>query len=98
MINIFVGNLDFEVTEEALRSAFGAYGKVETVTMVLDRDTGQPRGFAFIEMSNAEEAEKAIRSLDGSILNRQALRVNEARPKAQRDDAPGARDHRRHRI
>ena len=68
MINIFVDNLDFAVTEEQLRAAFGAYGAVETVTIVLDRDTGQPGGFAFVEMSNSQQAENAIRSFDGTLL------------------------------
>lgn len=98
MSNIFVGNLDFGITEEQLRAAFAAYGAVETVTIVLDRDTGQPRGFAFVEMSNAQEAENAIRSLDGTLLKQRALRVNEARPKSRRDDTFHGREHRRHRI
>ena len=98
MINIFVGNLDFAVTEDQLRAAFDAYGTVQTVTIVPDRDTGQSRGFSFVEMSNAEEAANAIRSLDGALLNQRPLRVNEARPKPRRDDAFRAREHRRHRI
>ena len=98
MINIFIGNLDFAVTEEQLRAAFGAYGAVETVTIVADRDTGQPRGFAFLEMSNAQEAQNAIHSLDGTLLNQRPLRVNEARPKSRRDDAVPGRHHRRHRM
>ena len=77
MINIFVDNLDFGVTEDQLRAAFGAYGQVETVTIVLDRDTGQPRGFGFVEMSNAQHAENAIRSLDGTLLNGRPLRIIE---------------------
>ena len=79
MINIFVGNLDFAVTEEQLRAAFCVYGAVETVTIVIDRDTGQSRGFAFTEMSNPEEAANAILSLDSALLNRCPSRVNEAR-------------------
>ena len=101
MTNIFVGNLDYSVTEDQLRTAFAVYGAVETVTIVMDRDTGQPRGFAFVEMTNAQEAEKAIHSLDGSALNQRALRVNEARAKI-RDSREGnsvrGRDHRRHRF
>ena len=98
VINIFVGNLDFGVTEEQLCAAFAAYGAVETVTLVLDRDTGQPRGFAFVEMSSAQDAEDAVRCLDGTLLNQRPLRVNEARPKSRRDDTFRERDHRRHRI
>lgn len=97
-MNIFVGNLDRDVTEEQLRTAFAAHGTVDSVTIVVDRDTGQSRGFAFIEMSPAEEGEKAIRSLDGTFLNQRALRVNEARPKFDADDSSIRRDHRRHRI
>ena len=101
MINIFVGNLDFATTEEQLRTIFAAYGAVETVEMLNDRDTGQARGFAFVEMTSAEEAQQAIRSLDGTLLNHRALRVNEARPKSQNNrqkDSVRGRDHRRHRM
>jgi cold-inducible RNA-binding protein len=63
--NIFVGNLDFDSTEDQLRTLFTAHGTVESVTIVKDRDTGQPRGFAFVEMKEAEEAQNAISSLDG---------------------------------
>ena len=101
MTNVFVGNLDFDTTEEELRAAFAAYGTVETVTIVTDRDTGQPRGFAFVEMANAEKAQQAIRSLDGTLLHERAIRVNEARPKPheQRDkNSLRGRDRRRHRI
>lgn len=98
MINIFVGNLDFSVTEGQLRTAFGVHGVVETVTVVMDRDTGQPRGFAFVEMPNDKEAEQAISALDGSQLNARVLRVNEARAKAGSDDDFRGRSHRRHRI
>jgi RNA recognition motif-containing protein len=96
--NIFIGNLDSSVTEEQLRAAFGPYGQVETVMIVLDRDTGQPRGFAFVEMPHAQEAANAIRSLDGMLMNKRPLRVNEARPKSGHDEAYRGRDHRRHRI
>ena len=101
MINIFVGNLDFTTTEEQLRTLFAAYGAVERVAMVTDRDTGQTRGFAFVEMTNSEQAQQAIHSLDGTQFNQRALRVNEARPKAEntrREDSSRGRDHRRHRV
>ena len=99
-MNIFIGNLDFTATEEQLRTLFAAYGAVETVTIVKDRDTGEPRGFAFVEMPQAAEAQAAISSLDGVLLNERALRVNEARPKLHRDPTreSGSRDHRRHQL
>ncbi len=100
MKNIFVSNLDITATEEQLRNLFAGYGAVETVAIVKDRDTGEPRGFAFVEMTHAAEAQAAISSLDGAVLNERVLRVNEARPKLQRDPArdSGSRDHRRHQI
>lgn len=81
MKNIYVGNLDFNIGEEELRQAFAAYGQVDKVTVVTDRDTGQPRGFAFVEMANNEEAEKAISAMNGYQMGARALNVNEARPK-----------------
>lgn len=84
MKNIYVGNLDFNVSEDELRQAFAAYGQVDNVTILKDRDTGQPRGFGFVEMANDEEAEKAINGMNGSQLGSRALNVNEARPKANK--------------
>jgi len=81
--NIFVGNLDFAATESAVRSLFEAYGKVERVSMVADRETGRPRGFAFVEMTDAGEADRAIAALNGHELDGRALNVNEARPKGE---------------
>ena len=101
MKNIFVGNLDFNTTEEQLRALFTAHGTIESIAIVKDRDTGQPRGFAFVEMEEAEQAKAAISSLDGVLLNGRALRVNEARPKLVPDvsrNSSGTRDHRRHQI
>jgi cold-inducible RNA-binding protein len=100
MTNIYVGNLDFATTEDQLRTLFGAYGAVETVTIVADRDTGQPRGLAFVEMTNDGEAQDAIRALNGSVHGGRALIVNEARPKICRNREPESptRDHRRHRV
>jgi cold-inducible RNA-binding protein len=86
--NIFVGNLPYQTTEDELQSAFSAYGVVERVSIIRDRETGQPRGFAFVEMPNGAEAEKAIAGLNGRDMNGRALNVNEARP---RDDRGGAR-------
>ena len=84
MTNIYVGNLDFSTHEDQLQTLFAAYGAVKTVTAVTDRDTGQPRGFAFVEMTNAAEARDAIRTLNGSVHGGRALIVNEARPKLYR--------------
>lgn len=96
-----MGNLDFTSSEDQLRALFAAYGTVESVTIVKDRDTGQPRGFGFVEMTEAGEAQAAILSLDGTIQNGRPLRVNEARPKLAQDlnrNSQGSRDHRRHQI
>ena len=100
MTNIFVGNLDITLTEQQLRDLFAAYGAVETVTLVMDRDTGEPRRMAFVEMTQAAEAQSAIAALDGKALNGRPIRVNEARPKLDHDrtDDSRGRDHRRHRM
>jgi RNA recognition motif-containing protein len=79
--NIFVGNLSYQATQADLQNAFGAYGSVERVNVVTDRDTGQPRGFAFVEMSDSEAAQNAIAHLNGAELHGRAMNVNEARPK-----------------
>jgi cold-inducible RNA-binding protein len=81
--NIFVGNLSYQTTQDDLHAAFAQYGGVERVNIVTDRDTGQPRGFAFVEMSDSQAAQSAITHLNGSELNGRALNVNEARPKPQ---------------
>jgi cold-inducible RNA-binding protein len=87
MKNIYVGNLDFKVSEDDLRQAFAAYGQVDKVTILKDRDTGQPRGFGFVEMVNDEEAEKAINAMNGAQLGSRAITVNEARPKMNKSGA-----------
>jgi cold-inducible RNA-binding protein len=89
MKNIYVGNLDFKLTEDELRQAFAAYGQVDNVTILKDRDTGSPRGFGFVEMANDEEAEKAINGMNGAQLGNRALNVNEARPKVSRGNGGG---------
>ncbi|HWR54062.1 MAG TPA: RNA-binding protein [Bryobacteraceae bacterium] len=89
MTNIFVGNLSYQTSQEELEAAFGAYGTVERVSIVRDRDTGQPRGFAFVEMTNAQEASKAIAGLNGKEINGRALNVNEARPREERSGGGG---------
>ena len=100
MTNVFVGNLDITVTEQQLRELFAAHGAVETITIVKDRDTGEPRGIAFVEMTHATEAQGAISALDGTMLNGRPMNVNEARPKLHRDPMRDSdrRDHRRHRM
>jgi RNA recognition motif-containing protein len=89
MKNIFVGNLSFGATEDAVRSMFEAYGTVDRVSLITDRDTGQARGFGFVEMSNDAEAERAISELNGRELDGRALNINEARPKTDRGGGGG---------
>jgi cold-inducible RNA-binding protein len=89
MKNIFVGNLSFGATEDAVRSMFEAYGAVERVNLITDRDSGQPRGFGFVEMSNNAEADRAIAELNGRDLDGRALNINEARPKEDRGGGGG---------
>ena len=84
MKKIFVGNLDFGATEESIRVAFEAYGAVERVSLMTDRDTGRSRGFAFVEMTDSHEADQAINGLNGTDLGGRAINVNEARPKTER--------------
>ena len=89
MKNIFVGNLSFGATEDAVRSAFEAYGTVDRVNLITDRDTGQARGFGFVEMSNGPEGDRAIAELNGKELDGRALNVNEAHPKGDRGNSSG---------
>jgi RNA recognition motif-containing protein len=89
--NIFVGNLSFGATEDALRTMFEAYGAVDRVNVVTDRDTGRARGFGFVEMSENAEADRAIAGLNGKELDGRALNINEARPKEDRGGGGGFR-------
>lgn len=89
MKNIFVGNLSFGTTEASIRSAFEQYGTVDRVNIVTDRDTGQARGFAFVEMADTAEGDRAITSLNGADLDGRSLNVNEARPKTDRGGSGG---------
>lgn len=107
MKNIYVGNLDVTITEEQLRDVFLPFGHVQTVTVVMDRDSGAPRGFAFVEMSNDIDADTAISKLNGTHLRDRPLVINEARSKQENDvperrnraaDPLATRDHRRHRY
>jgi RNA recognition motif-containing protein len=89
MKNLYVGNLPHSTTETDLRTLFQPHGDVEKISMVTDRDTGRSRGFAFVEMVNAGEAEKAIAALNGTELGGRTLTINEARPKADRPHSGG---------
>jgi RNA recognition motif-containing protein len=89
MKNLYVGNLPHSTTESELRSLFEAHGPVEKVTLVTDRDTGRSRGFGFVEMTNAPEADKAIAALNGSDLGGRTLTINEAKPKTERPRSGG---------
>jgi cold-inducible RNA-binding protein len=90
MKNLFVGNLSFQTTEGDLRNMFATFGQVSRVHIATDRETGQARGFAFVEMANDAEATKAMTDLNGKEVNGRALRVNEATPRPERG-APGGR-------
>ncbi|HSY12882.1 MAG TPA: RNA-binding protein [Verrucomicrobiae bacterium] len=89
MKNIYVGNLSYDATEDQVRSMFEQYGPVDRVSIVTDRDTGQPRGFAFVEMSDDDAATKAMDGLNGTNLSGRNLTVNEARPKGDRPRREG---------
>jgi RNA recognition motif-containing protein len=84
MKNLFVGNMSFQTTEGELQSLFEPFGEVTRVQVMTDRDTGRARGFAFVEMTNDEDAAKAIAALNGKEVGGRALNVNEARPKPER--------------
>ena len=89
MKNIFVGNLDFNTSEDELRQLFEVHGQVDRVSIMTDRDTGRSRGFGFVEMASAEDGEKAIAALNGSQVGGRTLNVNEARPKPERTGGGG---------
>jgi RNA recognition motif-containing protein len=88
---LFVGNLSFNTTENELNDLFAAYGTVTETNLMMDRATGRPRGFAFVTMSTAEEAEKAIAALAGKDLGGRALTVNVAKPREERAPSSGPR-------
>jgi len=94
MKKIYIGNLTFDSTEQSVRSLFEPYGTVDRVNIVTDRDTGQPRGFGFVEMPNDAEAEKAMAAVNGRDVGGRTLAVNEARPKTDRPGGGGRSDHR----
>lgn len=90
-MNIYVGNLSFEVTEEDLQGAFESFGKVESAKIIKDKYSGQSKGFGFVEMPSADEAKSAISGLNGKELKGRALNVNEARPRAEGNRGGGGR-------
>jgi len=94
-MNLYVGNLSQEATEDDLQELFQSAGQVKSVKIIFDHFTKQPRGFGFVEMSSAEEGQKAISTLNGAEVKGQAIKVNEARPKEPREFTPRNRDNRR---
>jgi cold-inducible RNA-binding protein len=88
-MNIYVGNLSFDTREEDLQTAFAEYGAVTSAAIIKDKFSGQSRGFAFVEMANNGEAQKAIEGLNGSDLHGRSLNVNEARPREERSAGGG---------
>jgi len=90
-VNIYVGNLSSEATEDDLRQAFEAFGQVESVNLIKDRFTGEPRGFGFVEMPSKNEAQKAIDELNGTDLKGRTINVNEARPRTDRRGGGGGK-------
>lgn len=89
MKNLYVGNLPHSTTEAELRNIFEAHGPVEKITLMTDRDTGRSRGFGFVEMTNASEADKAIAALNGTDLGGRTLTISEAKPKSDRPRGGG---------
>ena len=95
MTKIYVGNLPFSANESEVRDLFSQHGTVESVSLITDRETGRPRGFAFVTMNTAEGAEAAIKALNGKEWNGRALTVNEARPREERAGSYGGRNYSR---
>ena len=83
-MRLYVGNLSYSTSQETLETEFGAHGQVEEVAIIMDRETGRPRGFAFVTMANDEEARAAIESVNGREVDGRTITVNEARPKTDR--------------
>jgi RNA recognition motif-containing protein len=92
MMNIYVGNLAYSVTEDDLRQAFGPYGEISRVSLITDKFSGQSKGFGFVEMPNNSEADAAIKALNETALKGRNIKVNQAKPREQRSGPPrGAR-------
>ncbi|MHB8899349.1 MAG: RNA recognition motif domain-containing protein [Thermoguttaceae bacterium] len=90
-MNIYVGNMSYDTTENELREAFSAFGTVTSVSIIMDRETGRPRGFAFVEMANDEEGKAAIEALNLQKIGGRSVTVNEARPREDRGGGGGGR-------
>ena len=90
-MNIYVGNLAYSVTQDELREAFGAYGEISSVNLITDKFTGSSKGFGFVEMPNNAEADAAIKALNETPLKGRNLKVNQAKPRADRPSSRGAR-------
>jgi cold-inducible RNA-binding protein len=91
MKNLYVGNLPHSTTEAELRNLFAAHGEVDSISIITDRDTGQARGFGFVQMKDSGEAEKAIAALNGTQFGGRPLKINEAKPKSERPRSGGQR-------
>lgn len=83
-MNIYVGNLPYSVTEDELRDMFGAYGDVSSANIITDKYSGESKGFGFVEMARQSDAEEAIKALNGSSVKGRSIKVNQARPRAER--------------
>ena len=84
MMNLYVGNLPYQTTEDDLRNAFSAHGEVQRVSLIIDRDTGRSKGFGFVEMGDRAAGEAAISALDGTDFDGRNIKVNEAKPREER--------------
>ncbi len=90
-MNIYVGNLSHDVTEDDLKEAFEAFGQVASINIIKDKHSGEPRGFGFVEMPSKDEAQSAIKDLNGKDLKGQSINVNEARPRSENRRSGGRR-------
>ena len=95
-MNIYVGNLSYEATEDDIRTAFAQFGQVSSVSVIKDRETGRSKGFAFVEMANDEAGKSAIEGLNLQRIAGRAVTVNEARPREERSGGGGGRGGRRY--
>lgn len=95
-MNIYVGNLAYGVTQEGLREAFSEFGEVESATIITDRDTGQSKGFGFVEMLDNSKADTAIKALDGKLMEGRNVKVNQAKPRSDRPRGGGGGGGRRY--
>ena len=85
---LYVGNLPFSATEDSMKEAFSQFGTVESVTLIMDNDSGQSKGFGFLELATQQEADNAIAKMNGHEMDGRTLKVSEAKPKADRDSGP----------